>query len=181
MPLSTTEGTFRNLDTYLLTTEHFLGITKGNGKVGYWAITGLQAHVDFLADTLTACTASAKQVQQFFTRHPAFPAAWGTTPLEAMQNLDRKLEALYGFERGGQGKRYRQRLTVLSPDGQEVTEVEVRWDHVVEDLWGAYTKEGAAYFYDIAETSASPQRYSALNAVKNLRLPAHIVAVLTAE
>ncbi len=174
---------FDNIEKYIEATSGYLGVQSERYGSGYRAIIGLHSDVTFLTDVLTDPGQGAVQVQYFLGGNPVFPASFGKTVTEALEQLDLKLGILYEFQQDKTGqwechKKFSIKAQCDSEPGESPEFYDVNWFDVVADLREAYQKEGDAYFYETAEDTCGIGHYRNLHALLNLDLPEGIKSQL---
>ncbi|MFA0809475.1 hypothetical protein [Microbulbifer epialgicus] len=161
---------FENINKYIEATSKHLGVEDERYGGGYRAIVAHRCWVDFLFDKLEGDDLDGIQVQLFFTENPLFPAAYGGTASEALENLDKKLGALYKFEpkdgpyRWRAIPRYSLKAQHDCEPGEEQTYYDVDWDDVVSDL-----RTSSRYFYEDSKENSGPREKRNLHALINYR------------
>jgi len=177
---------FDNIEKYLAATGHFLGVQSERYGDGYRAVIGLHSDVSWLTDILTDAGDGGIQIQYFMGGNPLFPASWGKTAADALGGLDRKIGVLYDFVPPSEKlNKWQCHLNVElkaecdSDPGEAPETYKVDWFDVVADLREAYSKEGDAYFYEIAEKACSGRRYRNLHALINTVIPESIKTQLS--
>lgn len=156
------------LNKYLEATQHHLGVEGERYGGGFRAIVAPRPSVDFLFGMLEGDDNDGTQAQFFFADNPLFPAAYGETPLQAIEKLDAKLSILYRMvaDQGVYKWRAEPQFRLLANYDSEPGEVPqaypVAWADIVDDLGGQST-----YFYEGAKDICSATNKRDLHALVN--------------
>jgi hypothetical protein len=110
------------------------------------------------------------QAQAFLGDNPLFPSAHGTTPTEALQKLDAKLQILYRFEPRASVSKWEAvplfdlRAEYDAAPGETVSTYQVVLSDVVQDL-----RTGSLHFYDDAMAASNARYKRDLHALVNFK------------
>jgi hypothetical protein len=154
------------LNKYLEATQHHLGVEGERYGGGFRAIVAHRSATDFLFDMLEGDDIQGTETQAFLGDNPLFPAAYGATPQEALQNLDQKISLLYDFEpgNGGFGWEAKQRFLLKAQydadAGEERGWYDVSWIDIVDDL-----KSATTYYYEDSKAKCGDSHKRDLHAL----------------
>lgn len=168
------------LNKYLEVTQDHLGVEGERYGGGFRAIVAHRTATDFLFDMLDGDDFQGTEAQAFLGDNPLFPAAWGSTPQEALQKLDAKLGLLYHFEASTGSykwkatRRFELKAQYDADPGEERGWYDVSWVDIVGDL-----KSSSLYFYEDSKASCSDSEKRDLHALINFKYEGPFAGLLS--
>lgn len=168
------------LNKYLEATQDHLGVEYQRYGGGFRAIVAHRSATDFLFDMLEGDDFQGTEAQAFLGENPLFPSATGTTPQQAIQNLNSKLEQIYEFEASSgvykwkATRRFELKAQYNADPGEERGWYDVSWVDIVGDL-----KSSSLYWYEDSKASCNDSDKRDLHALINFKYEGPFAGLLS--